>query len=172
MNSRTVKKLTEVIISLEIQAKLPYEHRYLNDLRQSLSNLSKPHDQELDLDQRAILHPLFKQNLEDCTKHAKTVYQYLSRAIIDILTRKPGVQVLESVKLILEDSSCFPRVTPLLLLQQLRSSRFCSLPERWKVAIVEYATAISATQRAKRLIRFESNPVELLREVQNPGHEA
>ncbi|KAH7233986.1 uncharacterized protein BKA55DRAFT_695504 [Fusarium redolens] len=171
-DSRTVKKLTEVIISLEIQAKLPYEHRYLNDLRQSLLNLSKRHDQELDLDQRAILHPLFKQNLEDCTKHAKTVYQYLSRAIIDILTRKPGVQVLESVKLILEDSSYLPRVTPLLLLQQLRSSRFSCLPERWKVAIIEYATAISATQRAKRLVRFESNPMYLLREVQNPGHEA
>ncbi|KAG4253839.1 hypothetical protein FPRO03_14239, partial [Fusarium proliferatum] len=170
-DSRTVESLTEVIGNLEIQAKLPYEHRYLNHLRQSLSNLSKRHDQELDFDQRAVLQPLFKQNMEDCTKHAETAYQYLSWAIIDSLTRKPGVQVLESVKFILEYSNYLPRVTPLLLLQQLRPSRFSCLPERWKVAIIEYAIAITAAQRAKRLVRFESSPADLLREVQNPGHE-
>ena len=44
------------------------------------------------------------------------------------------------------------------------------LPAAWKAAFVEYGTAITTLQRAKRLNACLSDPAELLGELANPGH--
>ncbi|KAF9769646.1 hypothetical protein IL306_012919 [Fusarium sp. DS 682] len=168
----TVSNLADIIDNLDIQAKLPYEHRYLDELRQSVSSLNEHVDYELDIGQPARLDCLLRRNLKRCVDHETGVYQNLLRIMIGTkLTRKPGIPVLEPMQCILTDSGYLPRVTPLLLLQQLQPSRFSCLSETWKMAITEYATTITAAQRAKRLVRFQSSHVDLLRELQNPGHE-
>lgn len=168
----TVSNLADIIENLDLRAKLPYEHRYLDELRQSASSLNEHVDYELEIGQPEKLDCLLRQHLKRCVSHATEVYQNLLRIMIGTnLSRKPGVLVLEPMQCILTDSGYLPRVTPLLLLQQLRPSRFSCLSETWKVAITEYAITITAVQQAKRLVRFQSSHVDLLREVQNPGHE-
>ncbi|KAK2685062.1 hypothetical protein QWA68_016574 [Fusarium oxysporum] len=168
----TVRNLADIIDNLDFRAKLPYEHRYLDELRQSISSLNEYVDYELEIGQPARLDCLLRRNLKRCVDHATGVYQNLLRIMIGTnLTRKPDILVLELLQSILTYSRYLPRVTPLLLLQQLRPSRFSCLSETWKVAIIEYATTITAAQRAKRLVRLQSSHVDLLHELQNPGHE-
>ncbi|KAF5986478.1 hypothetical protein FCOIX_1537 [Fusarium coicis] len=168
----TTRTLADIINDLDLQAKLPYERRYLDELRQSVSSLDGHVDDKLDMSLPASLHFLLWRNLKRCLDHTTAVYQNLLRSMMGAnLARKPGTSVLEPMQRILAHSGYLPRVTPLLLLQQLRPQRFSCLSEAWKMAITEYATSITAAQRAKRLIRFQSSPVDLLRELQNPGHE-
>ncbi|KAM0336155.1 hypothetical protein ACHAPQ_004430 [Fusarium lateritium] len=170
-DSGAASKLADIIDGLNIQAELPYEHLYLEGLRQSLSSLKECVDYELDDIDPARLDYLLQRNLKYCMNHATGMYQDLLRTIIATnLTRKSGILVPEAMQCTISHSGYLPRVTPLLLLQQLRASCFVSLPEPWKLAIIEYATAITAVQRAKRLLRFQSSHVDLLRELQNPGH--
>ncbi|KAF4447595.1 hypothetical protein F53441_8890 [Fusarium austroafricanum] len=168
----TMNKLADIIDNLDVQEKFPYEHHYLYELRQSFSSLKEHVDYEFGMDEPTRLDFLLEWNLSRCEKHATRVYQNVLRTIIGTnLARGPGTPVLESMQCILTGSGYLPRVTPLLLLQQLRPSRFSFLLETWKMAIIEYATAITAVQRAKRLVRFQTSHVDLLRELQNSGHE-
>ncbi|RGP77963.1 hypothetical protein FLONG3_3920 [Fusarium longipes] len=168
----TVKTLSDMICDLNTRAKLPFEQRYLNELQQSLSTLNDRDDHRIVTGQIAKLTSLFQQNLEDCTKHTAAVYQTLSQAILSKLAPNSSFQSLESTREIWKNSGYLPRITPLLLLQQLRPSRFSSLAKSWQTAILDYAISVTASQRAKRLLRFQSSPVDLLREIQNPGHDA
>ncbi|KAH7245149.1 hypothetical protein BKA59DRAFT_418054, partial [Fusarium tricinctum] len=172
MNPGTVSRLTDIIDNLDIQAKLPYEHRYLDELRQSLSSLNERVDNELDMDNPTKLEYSLQGHLKHCENHGTTVYQNLLLNILGVgLTREDGTLVPPLMQHILTDSGYLPRITPLLLLQQLRPSRFSCLLKTWKMAIVEYATAVTTVQRARRLMRFQHSPVDLLREIQNSGHE-
>ncbi|KAG5659563.1 hypothetical protein KAF25_002122 [Fusarium avenaceum] len=172
MNPGTVSRLTGIIDNLDIQAKLPYEHRYLGELRQSLSSLNEQVGNELDINNSTRVDHLLQEHLKHCENHRTTVYQNLLQNILGVgLAREDGTLVPPLMQHILTDSGCLPRITPLLLLQQLRPSRFSCLLKTWKMAIVEYATAVTAVQRARRLMRFQHSPVDLLREIQNSGHE-
>jgi hypothetical protein len=172
MDPGTVNKLIDIIDNLDIQAKFPYEHCYLDELRQSLSSLTERAENELDINHPESLGHLLRKNLERHKNHTAAVYQSLLRVITGTnLTRKDGTQVPQLMQCILKDSAYLPRITPLLLLQQLRPSSFSCLHDTWKLTIIQYATSITAVQRGKRLIRFRSSPADLLRELQNPGHE-
>ncbi|KAJ4112132.1 hypothetical protein NW768_011711 [Fusarium equiseti] len=168
----TIDKLAEIIGNLEIQATWPYQHRYLEELRQSLLSLTERAENELDISYtKSLGHPLQK-NLDRQTKDVATVNQNLIQGIFRTsLTRRDGTQVPQLVQSILADSGYLPRVTPLLLLKELRPSRFSCLNATWKTAIIQYATSITSVQRARRLIKFQSSPADLLRELQNPGHD-
>ncbi|CAG1982709.1 unnamed protein product [Fusarium graminearum] len=101
-----------------------------------------------------------------------TNYQHLSGVLMGrALTQKDGTPLPRSMRRILTNSGYLPRVSPLLLLQQLRPSRFSCLNETWQTAVMQYALSITAVQRAKRLIKFQSSPADILRELQNPGHD-
>ncbi|RBR20353.1 uncharacterized protein FIESC28_05317 [Fusarium coffeatum] len=168
----TVDKLTGIIDDLEFQAKLPYQYRYLNELRQSVSSLTERAENELEIIQSNELGYLFRENLDRQTKHATKVDQNLIQGIFRTqLTRRDGSSVPKLMESILSDSRYLPRMTASFILQQLKPSHFSRLNETWKMAIIQWATCIAAVQRAKRLMRFQSSPVDLLRELQNPGHD-
>ncbi|CAG7558102.1 unnamed protein product [Fusarium equiseti] len=172
MDLGTVDKLADIIDNLEVQAELPYQHRYLDELRQSLSSLTERAENELDISQTKSLSHLLRENLDHQTKHAATVGHNLIRGISRTnLTRRDGATVQHLMQSILADSGYLPRVTPLLLLQQLQPSRFPFLNEAWKMALIQWATSITAVQRSKRLISLQSSPTDLLRELQNQGHD-
>ncbi|RFN48648.1 hypothetical protein FIE12Z_7114 [Fusarium flagelliforme] len=172
MDLDTVDKLADIIDNLEVQAELPYQHRYLDELRQSLSSLTERAEKELDISQSKTLSNLLRENLDHQTKHASTVGRNLIKGIFRTdLTRKDGAPVRQLMQCILAGSGYLPRVTPLLILQQLQPSRFPCLNEAWKMVIIQWATCVTAAQRAKRLIRLQSSPADLLRELQNPGHD-
>ncbi|KAK4503660.1 hypothetical protein PRZ48_004575 [Zasmidium cellare] len=65
-----------------------------------------------------------------------------------------------------------PRVSPMLLLQQLSWDRWHKLSDPWKQLMVQYGLALAAHQRAERLLRasISSNRKALIKELRNTGH--
>ncbi|KAH7019555.1 hypothetical protein EDB80DRAFT_632634 [Ilyonectria destructans] len=136
-------KLLDVLDLLDLSAKFDNERQYLAELRSSLSQLRDAPT----LGQVANRDTLFQWYLEQCEIHAKSVYQSLSQAIAKL----------------------WPRVSPILFLQQLTNSRWCHLSGEWKDSIVAYGEAIAALQQAKRLVQFQHHEVDLLKELENLG---
>ncbi|KAF4967332.1 hypothetical protein FSARC_5098 [Fusarium sarcochroum] len=169
-DSEVTNELAGVIDSLDRKAKLQYEHHYLRELRESLASLREHHEHEMNESQLSKHGALFKQHLEVCASHTTGVYQSLSEGIINSMSWDSGARVPHTIRRILKDSEYLPRVTPLLLLQQLRSSRCVSLSGTWQTTIIDYAVSITSVQQAKRLIRFQSSHGDLLRELENTGH--
>ncbi|KAF5023030.1 hypothetical protein F66182_4914 [Fusarium sp. NRRL 66182] len=136
-------KLTGIIDNLDSRARLQYEHRYFHELRQSLSRLQEYDEHDLDGKKLAQHASVFQKHLQDCTSHAEGIYRTLSDGIMNSKTRRSGTK--------LSDRSTHP-------------------PDSWKMAIVEYGVAITAVRKAKRLLKFQSNHADLLRELENTGH--
>lgn len=72
----------------------------------------------------------------------------------------------------------WPRISPMLLLQQLATNGTVRLSHEWKVALVIYGTAITMVQRLQRLLRLaprsEFQPdisSDFLRELENTRHQ-
>ena len=64
-----------------------------------------------------------------------------------------------------------PRLTPMSLLRSLSASEVGKLSTGWKAALVQYGQAISALQRAQRMLDHAMSDTDLLRELRNRGHE-
>ncbi|PVH70609.1 hypothetical protein DL98DRAFT_472494 [Cadophora sp. DSE1049] len=70
-----------------------------------------------------------------------------------------------------QTTKLLPRLSPTSLLSHLAHAKFTALPDDWKISLVQYALAITAVQRAERLLAVASNPTALLNELENPGHQ-
>lgn len=74
------------------------------------------------------------------------------------------------------NAGLWPRISPLLLLQQLASNADIQLSPEWKTALVTYGTAITMVQRLQRLFRFAPKSLDhalnsdFLKELENIGH--
>lgn len=69
----------------------------------------------------------------------------------------------------------WPRISPLLLLQQLATNGAVRLAPGWKATLVTYGTAITMVQRLTRLLCLAPNSVngssiDFLNELENTGH--
>lgn len=69
----------------------------------------------------------------------------------------------------------WPRISPLLLLQQLASNGDVTLSPEWNLTLVTYGAAITMAQRLQRLLRIAPNhtqPIsaDFLKELENTGH--
>ncbi|EEU36845.1 uncharacterized protein NECHADRAFT_94047 [Fusarium vanettenii 77-13-4] len=142
-SAETSQKLTEVLDSLDNKTTLVYEHHYVRELRQSLESLRDHVENELDADRLSKHASLFQQHLEQCGSRVKSIYDSLLSAVMS--------------------------VSPILFLQQLRMLRWWRLSDQWRNVIIEYALAVTALQQAKRFLKFQDSPVDLLRELENTG---
>ncbi|KAM0416006.1 hypothetical protein ACHAPT_013033 [Fusarium lateritium] len=164
----TSEKFSSVLSFLDSKAKLGYERRYLRELRQSLESLRDHTGNELDRGRLLTHGAVFRRHLGNCQAIVKHIYDSLSQAV----QPSPGqasLEVSEVVDSILIDAGVWPKVSPLCLLQQLRSSRWDHIRASWKTALVEYGLAITILQQAKRFVRFQYDHVGLLRELENTG---
>ncbi|KPA36751.1 hypothetical protein FLAG1_10461 [Fusarium langsethiae] len=164
-------KLTEIIETLDSSANLEFEHRYMSELRDSISSLYRHADTELNEKESTKRLAIFEQYLTHCENQVMDMYKVLVTVTMQSTKRVSNVEVPKTVQSILEKSGFVPRVAPVLFLQQLRSSQWVSLPEAWRSAIVSYGLAITAVQQARRLVQFQSSPTDLLRELKNVGNE-
>ncbi|KAF4469857.1 hypothetical protein FALBO_3237 [Fusarium albosuccineum] len=89
--------------------------------------------------------------------------------VLDYLDDKAGLEYER--RYLLLHAGLLPRISPQLFLQQLRPTQWSGLSDPWRKAIVKYGVAITALQQAKRLIRFQKSHVDLLRELENTGHQ-
>lgn len=71
----------------------------------------------------------------------------------------------------------WPRLCPILLLQQLATNHTIKLSPHWKVALITYGVAITTVQRLNRLIWMSPNDMspdissDFLKELENTGHQ-
>ncbi|KAF5698569.1 hypothetical protein FMUND_15060 [Fusarium mundagurra] len=164
-NPGATARLPAVLDFLDRKAKLDYEHHYLRELRQSLASLKGHAGHELNRDRVSMCADLFQIHLKQCKGRVKSIYGSLLDAVNQDLEDLP-----EAIQRIVEDTGFRPRISPIFFLQQLRSSRWSQLPSAWQDAIIEYGQVITALQQAKRLIQFQNDPVDLLRELESTGH--
>ncbi|GKU07943.1 unnamed protein product [Fusarium langsethiae] len=164
-NPGATARLPAVLDFLDCKAKLDYEHHYLRELRQSLASLKGHTCHELNRDRISMCADLFQKHLEKCKGRVESIYGSLLDAVNQALE-----DLLGATQCIVEDTGFRPRISPIFFLQQLRSSQWSQLLSAWQDAIIEYGQAIAALQQAKRLIQFQNDPVDLLRELESAGH--
>ncbi|CZR47791.1 uncharacterized protein FPRO_13458 [Fusarium proliferatum ET1] len=163
---RQSNKLSSIIDNLDSKAKLDYEHRYLRELKDSLSSLDGHVESELKGQQLGKLPSLLRDHLERCESHLTKLHEAL-------LSSLPSSSKLShAMYTILEEAGFLPRMSPTQMLQQLRPAQWKTLSAGWKESLIHYGTAITSLQRAKRLIRFQSSHVDLIRELENGGHQS
>ncbi|KAJ4127295.1 hypothetical protein NW765_017247 [Fusarium oxysporum] len=164
-NPGATARLPAALVFLDRKTKLYYEHHYLPELRQSLASLKGHAGHELNRDRVSMCADLFKKHLKQCKGRVESIYRSLLDAVNQDLEDLPG-----AIQRIVEDTGFRPRISPIFFLQQLRSSRWPQLPSAWQDAIIEYGQVITALQQAKRLIQFQNDHVDLLRELESTGH--
>lgn len=152
-------RLESVISNLRGQETSEYERAWISDLEQSLEAL-KSQEGVWDLNKELVEEAIDRHLLQQ-TKYVREIEQLLRNA----LTVNNPIHN--------DGSTCrWPRLRPILFLQQLTAHYWTRLPRAWKQTLIEYALGLSNLQRAQRLKRFAHSPEDLVIEVQNVGHEA
>lgn len=155
---RKLKSLLERLLPDSASA---YEQRYVQDLIRSLNSLQDSADVKFHGTSQ-VLQPLLESHLMLCKKRVESLYH----AICDCLQAEPSITRRLAYK-----SRMWPRLTTTSLLQNLSHVKVLSLRIDWKDALVEYGLAISALQRAERLLGCIESELELVNELSNPGHQ-
>lgn len=162
------EKLKTVVDFLESKASHEYERHYLSDVRQSLSRLKDYSDNTFVQDEANVA--ILQHHLALCETRYALIYDCLSEAIQPSSKSDPSSPE-DVVNAVLFETGYLPKISPAFFLQQLRNSNWSKLSMAWKEAIIEHGLAIAALQRAKRLMQARQSPVDLLRELENSGHQ-
>ncbi|KAM0718943.1 hypothetical protein Q7P37_006015 [Cladosporium fusiforme] len=136
-----------------------YEKRYASDLRKSLNALGAQHHDQLP--ESSLTNDALAAYREQCSDYVRYIYEKLVGSIESL----PSSTAERSMQ-------HWPRVSPILILQQLAHYHSHDLPRAWKQCIVEFGVALTALQRAERLVQLKENaqPTDLLNELRNSGH--
>ncbi|KAI1283285.1 hypothetical protein F5Y07DRAFT_408682 [Xylaria sp. FL0933] len=153
-------RLSELITALEnIAPGSRYEASYIKDLHTSMESLQKQKNTRYPnlCDDYSIA--LLRQHLLDCKQSVDHLYYLLN--LNAGFARSSTLEVGHG-----------PRRCPLLFLQQLRNSSWKLLNRDWRVFISRYGLALTALQRAERMVEAASSRSNeaLIKEMTNVGH--
>ncbi|KAF3484464.1 uncharacterized protein GIQ15_03788 [Arthroderma uncinatum] len=137
-----------------------FEKQYADDLFKSLGSLPKNEQFVLHKPLKEVV-PEVKDFAEVCRQNVGETYRVFYN---HIQSRSSAAEKLAY------DARMWPRLSPTSLLHHLARDKLPVLNEGWKRFLVSYGTAISALQRAHRLVKCGDNVANLLDELQNPGH--
>ncbi|UZP32271.1 hypothetical protein NXS19_000087 [Fusarium pseudograminearum] len=166
ISSGAITKLNPLLDFLDDKAKLVFERRYMGELRKSLASLKDHMSWGLAQDNASELLIVFQEHLVQCETNVKSIYEALLEAVNEI---QQGVPV--AIQQAFQDIRCRPRVCTAFFLEQLKTSQWSKLPKSWQNAIAQYGLAITALQQAKRLVLFSKDEADLIRELENSGHQ-
>ncbi|KAK4626619.1 hypothetical protein CLAFUW4_05025 [Fulvia fulva] len=135
-----------------------FEKSYIEDLRDSQDSLLSRDDGKTPA--IYLTADDLTNHLTQCEKRVHDIYTLLEAAV----NAAPPAR----------ESRHWPRVSPGMFLSQLARDRWAALPEDWQKSIVEYALALTALQRAARMLKTfrVSGQVtqDLVNELRNSGH--
>ncbi|KAI1437155.1 hypothetical protein GGR50DRAFT_115572 [Xylaria sp. CBS 124048] len=155
-----VLRLEGLLVALRNRAlQSRYETSYIDDLRVSMASL-QGRASEPGLDSSSKYNVAFwRQHLNDCQRGVSDLYCHLETLLGTVHNGMSGF-------------GHGPRLSPLLFLQQLSISAWQLLGPDWKSCIVRYGLALTALQRAERLVKTASQPSndDLIKEMANTGH--
>lgn len=159
-------RLRMLVGRLEVSAAgSKYEKAYVNGLRDSSFALQRSQI-EYNLRECDSIQQDLALHLEICQMQVDSVYELLMRAVSPQSIRQlDRATSLWSIKQ-------WPRVSSTFFLEQLKRSRWSALSSHWRDAIVQYGIALTAFQRAERLLNVvrSGSDVDLISELRNTGH--
>lgn len=139
-----------------------YELSYIKELHTSMQSLQE--QESVHYPNLRVKYPVafFRHHLDNCKNTIDELYKYLRLATEDAAAAQNGVSELGHG----------PRISPLLFLQQLSNGVWKLLSPDWRVCIARYGLALSALQRAERLVRAANSRSDddLINELRNIGH--
>ncbi|KAH0566189.1 hypothetical protein GP486_000421 [Trichoglossum hirsutum] len=153
--------LLSLVTRLSLEHPAGYERQYTNDLLKSYNSM--PVDTVFKLKgSRITLKSTLEDHFTKCKSYVGCFYNAICRC-------------LEAEQSIARQIACkarmWPRLSPTSLLRHLAGTERANLVHHWKECLVHYGLAISALQRAERLISCGENDAELLGELGNAGHQ-
>lgn len=155
------KTLEAFVNGLLSESKMGFEQRYAKDLLKSFESLQSVVDTKLSGSSQA-LKPLLQFHLTRCINYVESVYHTICACL----------QAESSVtRRLASKSKMWPRLSTMSLLQHLAGGKGSHLRDDWRDALITYGLAISTLQRAERLLNCAGNDLELLNELNNPGHQ-
>jgi hypothetical protein len=169
-----VPSLVSILSALESQPRSKYESQYLERLQASIESLQQKQKSKIalstDIDLRGVIQSYDKR----CRDHLEGTYKAIHSRLSILTTAASMTNAPTKTSLriwqTLSKGHTWPRLSPDLLLQQLTRERWPRLPEKWKRCFLAYGRAITALQRAKRLVSLIDRPEDLIQEIQNQGH--
>jgi hypothetical protein len=164
-------RLSALIERLETYAISNYEMEYVKDLRESLCSLLS-RDRVYHLRSKgADVKEALADYLRRCKERVHKTYENLISALNSPVNAEDAMQIF-GFSTIAVDVKQWPRLSPMLLLQQLTRNHWQKLNVVWKRNIVQYGLCLSALQRAERLLSlYGKDDFDLVKELENPGHE-
>ncbi|OCK82068.1 hypothetical protein K432DRAFT_424453 [Lepidopterella palustris CBS 459.81] len=160
---RNIKALIDRLYSRSTDR---FQQQYARDLERSLNSLCDSTSTELhgSMDD---LGAAFDVHLKLCEQALDKIYESIC------LSMKSGNATVARIALL---TDMWPRLSRMSLLQHLSSTKIANLSAEWRTCLIQYGAAITDLQRAHRLIVAFTNrsgdPMDLLKELSNPGHEA
>ncbi|KAI9048432.1 hypothetical protein LZ554_007268 [Drepanopeziza brunnea f. sp. 'monogermtubi'] len=152
-------RLTELISRLDAQAFSKYEREYVADLQESITSL-KTRKEIHHLKCRLNLEVILTQHLENCNNRCDAIYIAIKSALI---------HSSNGISLTAFRAKQWPRLSPILLLQQLSRDRWAQIQD-WQDCIIQFGLALTELQRAERLVNSLGNHSALVKELETPGH--
>ncbi|KAF2803743.1 uncharacterized protein BDZ99DRAFT_399090 [Mytilinidion resinicola] len=157
----------EALLSrLSSKPKDGFEREYAKDLQRSYESLDASDALPELSGSKEHLEAAIGDYLKSCNQRVEHIYNQICEAMQTGSTYMTAPSVWTDLA---------PRLSPLSLLQHLSYPKRESLDIKWKKVLIQYGLAITDLQRAQRLVRvfkgYVRNPVDLQKELANPGHE-
>ncbi|ESZ91788.1 hypothetical protein SBOR_7826 [Sclerotinia borealis F-4128] len=150
-------KIKELLAKISSNCSTMHEEQYAADLAKSLEALSEESSVKL----KDV------QNLKSCLQ----AYFIRARHYKEDIYNKICENLQTGLHPFLREAQMLPRLSPISILSHLARGNVTTLPCDWKMILVQYGLSITSFQYAKRLLASTRNKVELLSELENPGHQ-
>ncbi|KAK4895204.1 hypothetical protein LTR49_028300 [Elasticomyces elasticus] len=159
-------RLHRLVDRLEVSAAdSRYEKAYVNGLRDSSLALTQSQI-EYTLTECDSIQQILALHLRFCRMQVDSMFKLLAYTVTPQSIRQlDRATFLWSIKQ-------WPRASSTFFLEQLKRSQWSALSSHWKDAIVQYGIALTALQRAERLLNVVSSGsnFDLISELRNTGH--
>lgn len=159
---------------LELLSRSNYEKNYIDQLRGSIESLQQTSRDWSIVFTDPHLRDVLASHLYLCQDHLRSVYNAITaRMSLQSVENMPCEMQHPTRHAVMATLACvrqWPRVSPILLLQQMAHHRWVRLTDDWKRCFVAYGLALAANQRAERLVSLIGAREDLIREIRNKGH--
>ncbi|PYH42617.1 uncharacterized protein BP01DRAFT_404617 [Aspergillus saccharolyticus JOP 1030-1] len=159
---------------LEMLSSSDYERVYVERLRGSFEAMQASRKVFSLSENVEEVNSVLLEHLAHCDEHYRELHHAVMSAMrpSNALLEPPGIKdliIYQALRTVAGDAH-MPAISTETLLRQLTRRRWREIPERWKACFIAYGLAVTAVQRAKRLVKSLRKPDDLIRELQNPGH--
>ncbi|RPA78277.1 hypothetical protein BJ508DRAFT_329403 [Ascobolus immersus RN42] len=158
----SVTALASLLASIQGDSKVKHEKQYFKDLATSFGHLRSD---SVAASKPASLVPDISLVLQNYERECLQAFETCSRQVLEALKPRTLTDTYTA------EAGLWPRLTKQHILSQLRTTQFRKLSRPWQDAIIDYASAFSDLQYARRLYKMvkdlKNSKEDLLAELSN-----